>query len=34
MPGIEEASDGGLISYSANIAERFHRAATYVDNAY
>lgn len=27
----EYVSDGGLISYSANIEERFHRAATYVD---
>jgi putative ABC transport system substrate-binding protein len=23
--------DGGLISYAANIEERFHRAANYVD---
>jgi len=23
--------DGGLISYAANIEERFHRAASYVD---
>jgi ABC-type uncharacterized transport system substrate-binding protein len=27
----EYVRDGGLISYSANIEERFHRAATYVD---
>jgi putative tryptophan/tyrosine transport system substrate-binding protein len=27
----EYVRDGGLISYAANIGERFHRAATYVD---
>ena len=27
----EYVRDGGLISYAANIDERFHRAATYVD---
>ena len=35
LPSMSEGSDyveaGGLVSYSANEAERFRRAATYVD---